>query len=181
MRLDDATWAEIKRCYRLPYERLCDLGKRFGVEPSTIRRHSISHKWGKRPRYQPPPPEAPPAPSALDAAKFRQPDTPHVRIIRLFRVIDMQLDQMEKRMTSPGEQSAEDEARQSRAFGNILSNLEKATEAAADIAKTAERGRHTRKGAGAQDEHAKAETMRREIAERLERLNAQWNAAPKSE
>ena len=88
-------------------------------------------------------------------------------------IIDLQLDQMESRMTSGQPMTTQDEERQARAFAAIAGNLEKVTEAAGDIFRDPEQ---ETSGNGDLD----AERMRREIAERLERLNAQWLARQSS-
>jgi hypothetical protein len=99
----------------------------------------------------------------------REPDCAEARIRRMLGIIDLQLDQMESRMSSGQPMTTHDEERQARAFGAIAGNLEKVTEAAADIFRDAG---HESAGNGKLD----AERMRREIAERLERLNQQWLA-----
>ena len=63
----------------------------------------------------------------------REPDTAEARIRRMLGIIDLQLDQMESRMSSGQPMTTQDEERQARAFGAIAGNLEKVTEAAADI------------------------------------------------
>jgi len=80
-------------------------------------------------------------------------------------------------MTSGEPLSDEDQARQSRSLNITVTNLEKVTEAACALEKAAEKAH----GADRGDKRLKAEQLRREIAERLERLNAQWNAQSKPE
>ena len=83
---------------------------------------------------------------------------------RLYRAISLKLEHMEKRMASGEARSAQDEERESRALATLITNFEKVTEAVAELDKDGDKQR-TRVGAD-------AERMRREIAERLERLGS---------
>ena len=83
---------------------------------------------------------------------------------RLYRAISLKLEHMEKRMASGESRSAQDEERESRALATLINNFEKVTEAVAGLDKDGDAARKPgRTGAD-------AERMRREIAERLERL-----------
>lgn len=83
---------------------------------------------------------------------------------RLYRAISLKLEHMEKRMASGEDRSAQDEERESRALATLITNFEKVTEAVAELNTDGDKQR-TRVGAD-------AERMRREIAERLERLGS---------
>jgi len=89
---------------------------------------------------------------------------------RLYRAISLKLEHMEKRMASGKARSAQDEERESRALATLINNFEKVTEAVAELDHD---GNARTAGAGAD-----AERMRREIAERLERLGSSGNAKP---
>ena len=102
-------------------------------------------------------------------------DTPEQRIKRLFHLIDITLDNLEELMTSGDPLTAEDEVRKSRALNSVVGNLEKVNIAEAALTDSTERGN----GGNTGDRHLKAEKLRRDIAQRLERLNAQWNASQK--
>jgi hypothetical protein len=175
MRIVDAeTWAEIRKAFEETTEAVQSIASRFGVGRSTVQGRASREHWGPRPqpgvRVVPPP--AAPSPELFAMAvrmEPRAPDGAEARIRRMLGIIDLQLDQMESRMTSGQPMTTQDEERQARAFGAIAGNLEKVTEAAADIFR--EPGRD-----GAGNGKPDAERMRREIAERLERLNAQWLA-----
>ena len=67
-------------------------------------------------------------------------------------------------MASGEVRSAQDEERESRALATLISNFEKVTEAVAEL----DRDKDAARAAGRVG--ADAERMRREIAERLERL-----------
>jgi hypothetical protein len=83
---------------------------------------------------------------------------------RLYRAISLKLEHMEKRMASGEARSAQDEERESRALASLINNFEKVTEAVAELDTDGDKQR-ARVGAD-------AERMRREIAERLERLGS---------
>jgi hypothetical protein len=83
---------------------------------------------------------------------------------RLYRAISLKLEHMEKRMASGEARSAQDEERESRALASLITNFEKVTEAVAELDTDGDKQR-ARVGAD-------AERMRREIAERLERLGS---------
>lgn len=183
MRVDAETWAAIRRAYEETAEPVKEIACRFLISQSAIQSRARREAWKRR--------------TSERASKFSQTDnrnsntvasgakqrriadtatrmhsdTPEGRILRLFRVIDLQLDQMERHMSSHEPMTAQDQERQARALGAILGNIEKASEAAAVLLNSA-----GRKEKDACDSHPDAERMRREIAERLERLSSQWNA-----
>ncbi|MGQ0671680.1 MAG: hypothetical protein ACT4N2_02205 [Hyphomicrobium sp.] len=115
--------------------------------------------------------ETGPAADEVRLRDSREPDTAAGRAYRLLRLIDLQLDNMETRMSTGEPMSAQDHERQARAFGALVEHAETAMEilggkdCGSDAARAAD-------GAGSAD----AERLRREIAQRLERLNAQWLA-----
>lgn len=91
-------------------------------------------------------------------------------IVRLYKAISLKLEHMEMRMASGEARSAQDEERESRALATLISNFEKVTEAVAELDQESN-------AAHAAGVGADAERMRREIAERLERLGS--GGAPK--
>ncbi len=74
-------------------------------------------------------------------------------------------------MASGEDRSAQDEERESRALATLINNFEKVTEAVAELED--DRGASRARSAAGAD----AERMRREIAERLERLGSGGPAA----
>ncbi len=87
---------------------------------------------------------------------------------RLYRAIDLKLKRLEERMQSSDELSAADSEREARELSSMIRSFEKVTEVAADIDKRRKPVASERKPVRPED----AERMRREIAERLERLHA---------
>ena len=193
MRVDEETWAEIRRVHSETTLSIAKIAVRFNVGHSTIDQRALKEGWPPRPsrevRNIPPPAERVAAlmPASLPATNLsaepawnfepREPDTPATRTYRLLRLIDLQLDHMEKRMTTGEPMTAQDQERQARAFSTIIGHLETLTETPSENDKSRDAGWGAQDGGG----HLEAERLRREIAERLERLNAQWLAQTKSE
>lgn len=173
--LPPENWAEIRKAYVETAEPIRRIAARYGISHSTISNRALREDWPERPPpgahvWAPPAGEPVPVPGRHAMAKRsepREPDSAESRIRRMLGIVDLQLDQMESRMTSGQPMTTQDEERQARAFAAIAGNLEKVTEAATDI--FSEAG-HEGGGNGQLD----VARMRREIAERLERLNAQW-------
>jgi hypothetical protein len=177
--LDPETWAEIRKAYEQTSEPVRRIAARYGISHSTVAAHVLREGWVERAppgvRVVPPPPAPQPELHAMAVrVEPREPDAAEARIRRMLGIIDLQLDQMESRMTSGQPMTTQDEERQARAFGAITGNLEKVTEAAADIFR--DPGPDAAGNGRLDAQRLDAERMRREIAERLERLNAQWLA-----
>lgn len=188
MRVDEATWAAIRRAYTETTEPVYRMAVRFQVGRTTIHQRALAEGWPPRPScavHVTPAPlpqvateQVSPAPVDGDVAAAlslpsREPETPEARVARLLRIIDLQLERMESRMRSSKPMSAQDEERHVRAVDTTVEVLEKVGEIATDATKPRRRGRKPDAAA------ADTERMRREIAERLERLNAQWLAQSK--
>lgn len=182
MKLDQAAWAEIRRACETTAEPLQQIADRYGVSRRRIYDKGKREAWLARPSPYCAKPESNAAVSgdASEAPPFgkrrrkRKPDTVLARALRLLRLIDMQLDQMEIRMTEDELVTAQDQERQARAFSTLVGQLETVMQTIAD--KDRAPGRSTDEGTT--DD---ADRLRREITERLERLNAQWLAQSKPE
>lgn len=107
---------------------------------------------------------------AVDVAALPTRSARKAFVARLYRAISLKLEHMEMRMASGDSRSAQDEERESRALSALINNFEKVTEAVTEL----DKDKRTRRAAGAS---ADAERMRREIADRLERLGG--GATPK--
>lgn len=184
MQRDDETWAAVRRAYEdeasVP---LAEIARRFGLTPMRIGAKAKQEGWAGRAQRQTrrargsAKKKAGGASSAAPAKRARPGALPtrgaqRALIGRLYRAISLKLEHMEKRMASGEARSAQDEERESRALANLISNFEKVTEAVAGLDK--ERDARAA-GAGAD-----AERMRREIAERLERLGGVGAPRPRS-
>ncbi len=80
-------------------------------------------------------------------------------------------------MTSGDQRSAQDEEREARALGSLISNFEKVTDVVLDFDKSSERSGRSGSGTASRSLGPDADAMRREITERLERLNRGRNAS----
>lgn len=175
MQVDDETWAAVRHAYADDAAPLAEIAARFGLTPQRIVARARKEGWPARSARVPAKKAkartaaASPAPGAGAAARPSALPTRRAQralIARLYRAISLKLEHMEKRMASGDARSAQDEERESRALATLISNFEKVTEAVADLDRDREAGgSRGRAGAGAD-----AERMRREIAERLERL-----------
>ncbi|AHB50261.1 hypothetical protein W911_12540 [Hyphomicrobium nitrativorans NL23] len=182
MQLDDETWADVRRAYEDGTAPLKEIAARFDVTPQRIGVRAKKEGWDGRERSRRPArlKEKKPQPvtgAAQAAEESGRGKTPALRrtvlptrgaqralIGRLYRAISLKLEHMEMRMASGEARSAQDEERESRALATLISNFEKVTEAVADL----DRDKDAARGTGRVG--ADAERMRREIAERLERL-----------
>lgn len=189
MVLDDAAWAHVRRLWTETNEPRTRIALRFGVAPSTIFQRALKEGWPKRPaapgrgasrpaQLEPDAsePGAQAKPKRRRPAKRRAPVPREERVKRMLAIIDLQLEQQETDMAKGDELTVQDKERLGRQFKNIIASLEKITEAQSGI----EKARAARDDTHAPDA-SETETMRREIAERLERLNAQWLARKDSE
>jgi len=168
MQRDDETWAAVRRAYADPAVPLAEIARRFGLTPLRIGAKAKQEGWegraerarlsSKRTRGAPPRRGVTPSGGGLPTRRAQA-----ALIGRLYRAISLKLEHMEARMASGDARSAQDEEREGRALASLISNFEKVTEAVAELdERDAPR---TAGGIGAD-----AERMRREIAERLERL-----------
>ncbi|HRO51484.1 MAG TPA: hypothetical protein PLW75_15205 [Hyphomicrobium sp.] len=192
MQLDDETWADVRRAYEDGAASLKEIGARFGVTPQRIGVQAKKEGWrGREPSRRRADAVASKEKNVVEAAadeealsgekaSTRRRATLPTRgaqralIGRLYRAISLKLEHMEMRMASGKARSAQDEERESRALATLISNFEKVTEAVADLDRDKDAARRTgRVGAD-------AERMRREIAERLERLGGVGPAGRRS-
>jgi hypothetical protein len=109
----------------------------------------------------PPPPaeEAVPRPAESHAERHQ----------RFYRIIDRLLEKMEKNVTDNPDMSPQDQERSAKALSSTLTTMERVTDRHDELVKT-----EAKPEGGASDGSSEAERMRREIAERLERLSAKW-------
>lgn len=175
MSVAETNWAEIRRAYEGGPEAVARLAERFSIPAGRIYRRAKKEGWRRREL------EVPNAePSRKAGAARQQPDKPtpsgqdrpvnkQAMIARLYKAIDENLKRLEARMGSDREISVADSERETRELGVMIRSFEKVTEFATEI-------ENRRQPAGREPvSTADAERMRAEIAERLERLNAQGN------
>jgi hypothetical protein len=182
MQRDDETWAAVRRAYADTAVPLADIAARFGLTLQRIVATARKEGWPRRERIRKPRPAAkarasPEIDPENKIGPEKKPALPtrgaqRQLIGRLYRAISLKLEHMEKRMASGQSRSAQDEERESRALATLISNFEKVTEAVAEL----DHERDAARSAGSAG--ADAERMRREIAERLERLGG--SGAPRN-
>jgi hypothetical protein len=109
--------------------------------------------------------------AAGSAKRSRSAPTKKSLVQRVYNTIDGELTKLEKQKGL----TSQDRERASRALSQMVNALEKAVEMQREMTKTKTSGG----GAKSRESLAHAEDLRREIAERLERLNRK-RAAPRS-
>ncbi|MDQ8697260.1 hypothetical protein [Hyphomicrobium sp. LHD-15] len=194
MQVDDETWAAVRAAYADAAVPLKEIAVRFGLTPLAIGARAKREGWAGREqrqrsqqgrkskvkksgsKRQDPKPVSDRDRSRQEPAGVEATTTQRRRdrlptrdarksiVGRLYRAISLKLEHMEKRMASGDPRSAQDEERESRALATLINNFEKVTEAVAELDQDGGAS-YAASAAGAD-----AERMRREIAERLERL-----------
>lgn len=182
----DAPWDEIARAYRDPSISVAVIVDRFGLTLGELRKAAREQGWPTREAIKKKA-AAKPGTAARRAAKRTpaknkkvpppvvRPETakaikPLGLVKRIYNTIDKELNKLEEH-AGP---SSQDRERASRALSQMVSSLEKAVEMQREI--TREQGR--KDASGKNTEALKhAEELRREIADRLERLHRQRDAA----
>jgi hypothetical protein len=188
MAVDEAAWAEAFRLYSAGDLTLAAIADAIGVSVDRLRRRAKAEGWTRgRPesaerRAKVPARAAergapgrriakPPADGGADGL----PEGGNVRaavVNRLYRAIDTKLKRLESRMQSGKTLTAADSERETRELGTMVRSFEKVTELAADLDRSRQPAGTGRRG---DLSAADAERMRREIAERLERLAGRRN------
>lgn len=198
MSVSDEAWADIRRAYAESSESVAAIARAAGVSASAIYRMVRLEGWSQRSggraagknaalaaaagcdAGRPKPAPGAKAPAGASVAKSKRAKgnrmgsagkgaaKPTNVVKRLYRAIDLKLKRLEERMQSSDELSAADSEREARELSSMIRSFEKVTEVAADIDKRRKPVASERKPIRPED----AERMRREIAERLERLHA---------
>lgn len=147
IRLSDADWRLIEAAYRSGRETTPEIAERFGVHRTTITARAKKCGWPTRQEIYG---------DAGDKAGV---------ILRFYRLIEIKLEQMELDMARSEERTAADNERETRALGTLIRNFEKVHGLERELGKDDDK----RHGPGP-EQHAEAEAIRRELAERLVRL-----------
>jgi hypothetical protein len=113
------------------------------------------------------------AETIIAAASTKMDAKPRSLVQRVYNTIDSELTKLEKQKGL----TSQDRERASRALSQMVNALEKAVEMQRDITKTKSSGGDARN----KEALAHAEDLRREIADRLERLNRKRPAGRRSE
>jgi hypothetical protein len=202
---DEETWKEIRRGWEETTEPIVRMAARFKVGYSTICHRAIRQGWAPRPskasRRIPHPVKkiakeiAASSGAALTgetltklafeaskkvrekarrALEARGSGSYATRLRRSYRLIDLQIAQLEKLIMSGEDLSPQDQERMTRAIATLVGKIEASGESAGD------NGQGSANAApGSHERNRNIERMRREITERLERLNEEWLAQQK--
>lgn len=153
--LSDGQWRLIESAYCSTSEPLAVIAERFGICPATINNRRAKFGW---------------PPRRAGAIKVR-PDitveglSDHEALIaRFYRLINLKLEHLEDDMARSNERTPADHDRETRALGTLIRNYEKVA------GLEHQRGDDKRRDKTGPEQHAEAEAMRRELAERLVRL-----------
>jgi hypothetical protein len=182
--LDADAWAAVRVAYEDTAEPVTRILVRFGIQRHQLYDQIALENWRMRATgilmsaADVPPPPTPPLPparseTAVDetaddgpVADIDRPVQSHAeRMERLYRIIDRLLEKMESNVVKNPNMTAQEQERAARALTSTMTAMERMTDIA-DPKKAPE----TSDG-GKNNDSAEAERMRREIAERLERLS----------
>jgi hypothetical protein len=181
-RLDAAQWAEVRALYEGSEMLVRAIADKFGVADRTILGRAKRQGWARRSERTGQPvgtngPEAP-VPPGHPTRAVRQ-----ALIRRLYKAIDMKLKHWEDRMAGGDTLNAADSERMAKEVTTMISGFERVAEAEGAIEKrdaqpaggsTGRKAGAGKRGAvrGGGEDAAESDAvrMRREIAERLERL-----------
>ena len=183
-----ATWAKAKRLYANPDHKVADIAKLVGLAPIQLSLEAKKRGWPMRTQPKPKPGHRLEAGSARPLAtswksrcgrspvagkrsikwQNKNPLKPLELVQRVYATIEGELTKLEQQEGT----SSQDRERGSRALSQIVNSLEKATDMQQVLAAK------TAKGGSKKDKEAlaDAEDLRRQIAERLERLNRKRDA-----
>jgi|RhiMetdeSRZDD1v2_1073273.scaffolds.fasta_scaffold193491_2 hypothetical protein len=160
-------WDEVRRAYIENSETVKAIAQRFGISKASIQLRAKLEGWPPRGRSI----AHVPTDMSLWAATVK---VRRSLIHRLYQALDTKLKLMELRMQKnveglgKGEDlPAADHERDTRAIGTLIRSLDKVTEIAADLDRTAD-GRP--KSADAAELFAEADRFRRDLAERLSKF-----------
>jgi hypothetical protein len=168
--LTQQQWDEVRRAYIESTEPVRAIAERFGVQRMAVQRQAKSQGWPSRR-----------ARSRAPAKRSLSATTIPVRrrlLRRLIRIIETELELMEKRMQTRVEEldkgndvPAADHERDARAVGTLVRSLDKVTEIAADLDRTSGgKPKSANVDADADELFAEADRFRRELAERLSKF-----------
>lgn len=175
-RLDDAQWAEVRRLYESGEGTVVGIAGAFGIDARAIHGMARRHGWprrsemkGRRVGRRGPAAAVPPG---HPTRSVRQ-----ALIRRLYLAINLKLQHWENRMAGGEELSSADSERMAKEITTMIRGFEAVAEAEGAIEKRdagddGQGRRGKRRSADDTTVADDAERMRREIAERLERLRA---------
>lgn len=185
--LDDDAWAAVRVAYEDTPESVTRILARFGIQRHQLYDRIAIENWRMRssgvvksaadvaPPVARPPPLLRFEPATSDPVGEgigcpidgdRPVQTHAERMERLYRIIDRLLEKMESNVVNNPNMTAQEQERAAKALTSTMTAMERMTDIAdpKKAPETSDGGKNT--------DSAEAERMRREIAERLERLSA---------
>lgn len=168
----EETWAELKRLYIESDESVAGIARQFNVWPSTIFRRAAKEDWPRRSLNRE---EASRAAKVLIASAESARMARFTLEKRLYQVMVKKLEKLEHRMSAGEELSPADNEREMREIATMVRGFEKVKEAGGADGNSARTGGQI--GLGNAGEFTR---MRREIAERLERLHRKQKSGDSS-
>lgn len=193
VRLSGDAWAAIRLAYETTDEAVEAIGVRYGISKDRIYKQLRRENWPRRADrtlvreiVAPPPPvrfvpvagpvaddtQAAEQTPAVSLDEERPAETHAQRLERLHRIIDRLLIKLESTMARNPNMTPQDQEKTARAVTQTVTAMERVTE----LANT--QGKVPETDGGQSHDRAEADRMRREIAERLERLSAKFNDEP---
>ena len=187
--LSDDAWAAIRLAYETTDEAVESIGVRYAISKDRIYKQLRRENWPRRAERNivremiAPPPVSRIGPAADDTQDVNQipavsldeerPAETHAqRVERLHRIIDRLLMKLERTMANNPNMTPQDQEKTARAVTQTVTAMERVTE----LANT--QGKVPETDGGQSHDRAEADRMRREIAERLERLSAKFSDGP---
>jgi hypothetical protein len=187
--LSDDAWAAIRLAYETTDEAVDAIGVRYGISKDRIYKQLRRENWPRRADRNlvremvvaPPAVRFVPAADDSQAAEHipavpldeeRPAETHAQRVERLHRIIDRLLLKLERTMANTPNMLPQDQEKTARAVTQTVTAMERVTE----LANT--QGKVPETDGGQSHDRAEADRMRREIAERLERLSAKFSDEP---
>jgi len=174
MGVDEAVWASVRRAHEDTTEPAAQFCRRLGVCVSTYYGRRTREGWSERPLN---------TEQAPKSAGRKKRVSPKQLTKRLYAAIDQELQQLEAgddTGRTPVAASVADIERRTRTLMNMIRGFEKVLELDTDKQKL--KGGRPKRRAGQRVKRIQsdvsaddAQRMRQDIAERLERLHAQWS------
>ncbi|MEQ1651545.1 MAG: hypothetical protein ABL897_03565 [Hyphomicrobium sp.] len=154
-----AAWAKAEKQYADRTVKVSEIAKRVGLSSIQLSVEAKKRGWPQRTQRK--------------SGDGKDPPKPMVLVQRVYKTIDSELSKLEQQKGV----TSQDRERASRALSQMVNSLEKAVEMQREMTKA------TAKRSGAKDKEAlaHAEDLRREIAERLERLHSQRSVGKRSD
>jgi hypothetical protein len=154
--LSDGLWRVIESAYHNSTETTASISDRFEISPGTIHSRRTKYGWPTLRSAAIKKAMEPIATSLSDKAAL---------IARFYRLINLKLEHLEEDMARSNERTPADNERETCALGTLIRNYEKVSGLEQ---KSGDDGKQNSTGP---EQQAEAEPIRRELAERLVRLD----------